>query len=668
MTDHNQFTPQSVMDASLTPDMQAKIASERPDLLPWLAANPSLYPELREWLATNPDPRIQAALLGSLPAVVGTSVPPVSPETSSPRQGFPKRVFVVVGVLVAVLAVVGGLFAVFYGKGAPQSASAGANYKGYDMQCGVGVCVGIKDSGDALVLTHDGNAVVEEPILLPPGSKASVVNFGQPTVMVVSPDEEGVVEVREGLDLEGEPYRYQLPADSTVVAPGVALSDSGTLWGYGFENVERGEIERPVAVPFPWPIEEFLEGSGGSFWVLGQNDDGATFLGGGAGDERVEIELPGEVRQVALPLLLLDDGTGVAIAEGTDNEFAAQPAHLPGKAVDATSVETSFDSRSILVLLEDGSVLSSSYGGNGMSPFGKLELAGKAVSINGEHILLDDGTIWNVDSGTEEGNYIPVQVSLPGIAKKLMGGGWILLEDEQIAYVGSDSSVPGGQAERAEPELVGEDEGKGIIADGDPIVVSSLGVNLTDPALPNLDIYMSYTSHGGAFLEDAIGQDLVARAKAGEYNLRFFPVNAAPMDFLAPATSASLLVAQEAPDTWVQFHHDLFEFVNEEVNIKGDGTIIQNANASSAKVKEIAAAAGVPQKVIDAFDNNAEDYLSHTSAAWTERAVNGRENASSLGVPELVFMDTHIPWSHGTPEEMLEQINTSMREIQAAQG
>ena len=175
----------------------------------------------------------------------------------------------------------------------------------------------------------------------------------------------------------------------------------------------------------------------------------------------------------------------------------------------------------------------------------------------------------------------------------------------------------------------------GIYADGRPVIVNGNGVvTEADPNLPTLTEYFDYTCHVCSDLDVAVGKDLTTWAAEGHYNLELQPVITVNMDYLKPATSASLIVAQKAPDKWVDFHHALLAYFASQYQAS-NGTVVQNLEASWKQVKTIAAEVGVPSDVIDTFPlNAAEDYLKASTTAWQNANYSGRNNG--LGTPELI--------------------------------
>jgi len=192
----------------------------------------------------------------------------------------------------------------------------------------------------------------------------------------------------------------------------------------------------------------------------------------------------------------------------------------------------------------------------------------------------------------------------------------------------------------------------GVFADGRPIVVNGNGVSSqADPNLPTLTEYFDYSCHACADLDAVLGQDLTTWASEGHYNLELQPVITADWEYLKPATGASLVVAQKAPDKWVEFHHALLAYFRTQFQA-GNGKVAQNLDASWKQVKQIATEVGVPADVIATFPVNAvEPYLEASSNAWKNASVDGRE-PNKLGTPELVKDHSTLVTLTNDPESM----------------
>ena len=176
----------------------------------------------------------------------------------------------------------------------------------------------------------------------------------------------------------------------------------------------------------------------------------------------------------------------------------------------------------------------------------------------------------------------------------------------------------------------------GVYADGRPIVVNGNGVSAEpDPNLPTLTEYFDYSCHACADVDAALGEDLTTWASEGHYNLELQPVITVNMNYLKPATGASLVVAQKAPDKWIEFHHALLAYFRTQFQ-SGNGTVVRNMDASWKQIKQIASEVGVPEDVIATFPVNAVgSYLKNSSAAWSGATYEGRD-PQKLGTPEFV--------------------------------
>ncbi|MFT0761617.1 thioredoxin domain-containing protein [Actinomyces sp. F1_1611] len=195
---------------------------------------------------------------------------------------------------------------------------------------------------------------------------------------------------------------------------------------------------------------------------------------------------------------------------------------------------------------------------------------------------------------------------------------------------------------------------------GEPIVVSHLGVGVRDENLPDLEEYFSYTCSWCAYLDSAVGEKFAEAAKNGEFNYILQPVNTAYMPFQGPATFASLQVAANAPDQFLAFHQALTDYFYGQLQAQ-DQSVIGNADSSQAQVVTLAQQVGVPEDVINQFGGTAEAYLEKTTKAWTEADVQGREG--SLGTPELVFEGSKVAWQQGTPDEIWAGILESLKAL-----
>lgn len=194
-------------------------------------------------------------------------------------------------------------------------------------------------------------------------------------------------------------------------------------------------------------------------------------------------------------------------------------------------------------------------------------------------------------------------------------------------------------------------------AQGEPVLVSHLGVGQKDENLQDLTLYFSYTCHWCAYLETNVSAQIDEDVAAGKFNLILQPVDTANMAWIGPATSASLTTAAEDPEHFLLLHQEMMQYFNDQYAAQ-DGSVITDTAASAAKIAEIAKQLGVSDEVISHFGDNADEYLALSTQNWRDAEVEGRE---SLGTPELVFNGQLVAWGQGTPTEIYNQIITGMK-------
>lgn len=196
-----------------------------------------------------------------------------------------------------------------------------------------------------------------------------------------------------------------------------------------------------------------------------------------------------------------------------------------------------------------------------------------------------------------------------------------------VAYVISQQIQAQQEASNLDPATV-----LGTYADGRPIIVSPSGIGEADPGLATLTEYFDYSCQACAQAEVLFGDQIAQDVKDGKYNVAYQPVSGhAP--YQLPAVSASLVVAQKAPEQWHDFHHELMRFFAEQKKA-GDGRIISDLNQSAEQVREIALSVGVPAEVVAGFPLNAvEEYLQKAGQTWQASQVEGREG---FFTPEFV--------------------------------
>lgn len=196
-----------------------------------------------------------------------------------------------------------------------------------------------------------------------------------------------------------------------------------------------------------------------------------------------------------------------------------------------------------------------------------------------------------------------------------------------VAYVISQQVQAQNEAANVDPAAA-----LGIYADGRPIVVSPTGIGEADPALPTLSEYFDYSCGACAQAETLFGEHIAQGIKDGKYNVAYQPVSGHAL-YQLPAVSASLVVAQKAPDQWLDFHHALMAFFVDQT-AKGEGRIVGDLDKSAEQVRELARGVGVPEDVVATFPvNAAEEYLTKAGETWKATTVEGREG---FFTPEFV--------------------------------
>lgn len=201
----------------------------------------------------------------------------------------------------------------------------------------------------------------------------------------------------------------------------------------------------------------------------------------------------------------------------------------------------------------------------------------------------------------------------------------------------------------------------GNFSDGAPVVISHKGIGVKDESLPTLTEYFDYSCPACVTAHTLFGGGLVADAQAGRYNLEIQAVSTHNAPWNYAATTGSLVVAQKAPEKWIEFHDALMAFTNSEIKA-GRGQVLNALAPAAERVKVIAAEVGIPQDVIDAMPANAvDDYLQKASLKWSERAVNG---ADKRGTPEYVAsvdgVDSKVNLTSFDPSISVDEIRAAL--------
>ena len=230
-----------------------------------------------------------------------------------------------------------------------------------------------------------------------------------------------------------------------------------------------------------------------------------------------------------------------------------------------------------------------------------------------------------------------------------------------VAVVGAVTAIIVNQQRQVTAEQSGAVASLGPYTDGAPIVYSHLGVGQADPDLPTLVEYFDYTCHACADIDTMIGPTISHYADKGTVNIEYQPVTTVGMAYQRPATSASIVVAQQAPEQWSDFHHALLAYFASEFKA-GQGGVIRDLDKSVEQVKAIAQEVGVPADVIATFpEDSVEAYLDASTQAWSLKGFEGRD-PNRYGTPEFINKDTNtvIALTGKTADELVASITNGL--------
>ncbi|AOZ73122.1 hypothetical protein BK816_07310 [Boudabousia tangfeifanii] len=190
------------------------------------------------------------------------------------------------------------------------------------------------------------------------------------------------------------------------------------------------------------------------------------------------------------------------------------------------------------------------------------------------------------------------------------------------------------------------DRALGDYSNGQPIVVTKAGVGTkVDDKLPTVDEYISYTCSHCAHAEDPVGKPLAEAAQAGKINLRLHLVDTAHMPWIEPATAAAIILASEAPDKFLSFHHDALEFMLAAAE-KQDASVVTDPAKSLEKIKSMLSSLGVSQNIIDKVDAaTGRRYLDASSKEWTNHKFENQPEG--LGTPMYAVNNSVVSTKDG---------------------
>lgn len=196
---------------------------------------------------------------------------------------------------------------------------------------------------------------------------------------------------------------------------------------------------------------------------------------------------------------------------------------------------------------------------------------------------------------------------------------------------------------------------------GKPVVIYKDTVGATVPSgVAVVDEYVSYSCSHCADVEAPIGDKLIERAKEGKFALRLNIVPTAAMPWTDAATAGALVTVAHAPEKFVDYHKQAFEFFASQVKAQ-DGSVVMDAAASLDKAKEIAKNVGLSAEQVNMIDAKlATNYLKTTSEDWAKADIKGRD-PQKYGTPMYVVNGTEVPLSEfKTPEDLLGAVDSAV--------
>ncbi len=194
--------------------------------------------------------------------------------------------------------------------------------------------------------------------------------------------------------------------------------------------------------------------------------------------------------------------------------------------------------------------------------------------------------------------------------------------------------------------------------DGQPIMISQEGIMATEPSDDDLTFYFSYSCPACAQASQALAPNLVDGALEGKYTLALSPVPTSAPAFNEVATSGALLVAQESPDQFLDYHQAVEEFFLSALGTQ-DTSVLEDEARSLEAVQEVARQAGISDELVERISPaSGRTYLSVSRQHWDAREVEGR---TQLATPEFVYKDKQLTLEGETGaeayESLLSQVN-----------
>lgn len=175
------------------------------------------------------------------------------------------------------------------------------------------------------------------------------------------------------------------------------------------------------------------------------------------------------------------------------------------------------------------------------------------------------------------------------------------------------------------------------------IVISKDGIGKPVAGLNTLNFFFSYGCPGCIQTDHAMNKIMFDAAKSGKINLALFPVGTHGLPWTYVAGDAALMVSNEQPDKFIDFHTKLIDFAysvmfkdKASIEAQGNGTILADTAGALNEVKRIAGEVGIKPELIAKFRDvqTASQNIDALTNDWVEgvKSIAGER----IGTPMFV--------------------------------
>lgn len=196
-------------------------------------------------------------------------------------------------------------------------------------------------------------------------------------------------------------------------------------------------------------------------------------------------------------------------------------------------------------------------------------------------------------------------------------------EEKQIGFPGEPGSLT---LQEVQAPAAADDDG------GIPVGPGLVAGTDSGPAAVSVDVLFDYRCPYCAVFEETVGPELTRLADAGTITLVYRPVSfldaraAGSRQYSTRSATAAALVADRAPEHFVEFHEALM------ANQPGEGE-----GPSDEDIAQVARAAGVPEDVVGQLTETAAG-TERTFARWIHAATaRGDELLGGLTTPSVLI-------------------------------